>query len=196
MARPATKREGMNRAAIRLFATHGLVGTTVKDIARESDATEGALYRHYTSKEDMAWQLYRREAGVCIDQLSEVRADDGGPLLARMSRAVRFIYGYYRRNPESLTFVLLARPSFPGKHLADEGVDPDRLIGSFLKGLARRGEIARGTSALQLAMVRGGVLQPLLMHWYGVLGSEPLRLSKQVAAAVVRVLDGDSAPDN
>ena len=38
-------------AAIKLFATYGINQVTIKDIAKEADCAEAALYKHYSSKE-------------------------------------------------------------------------------------------------------------------------------------------------
>ena len=58
MARPAVKKQIIEETAIRLFATQGLARTTTKDIAREASVAEGALYRHWPSKDAMAWALF------------------------------------------------------------------------------------------------------------------------------------------
>jgi AcrR family transcriptional regulator len=46
------------RAAVRLFVEKGIDGTTTKDIAAKSGVSEGALYRHFKSKEDLAYHLF------------------------------------------------------------------------------------------------------------------------------------------
>jgi AcrR family transcriptional regulator len=59
MARPAwdpafedlTARARIRDAAIRLFAERGIVGTTVRDIAREAGVSPGLLRHHFGSKE-------------------------------------------------------------------------------------------------------------------------------------------------
>lgn len=46
------------RAAVRLFVEKGIDGTTTKDIATKSGVSEGALYRHFKSKEELAYHLF------------------------------------------------------------------------------------------------------------------------------------------
>lgn len=46
------------RAAVRLFVEKGIDGTTTKAIAAKSGVSEGALYRHFKSKEDLAYHLF------------------------------------------------------------------------------------------------------------------------------------------
>src|SRR5262245_23120941 len=54
---PPAKRHIL-RAAMKLFSEHGLAGTSIRDIARESGYTNPALYKHYASKEELAVHLF------------------------------------------------------------------------------------------------------------------------------------------
>lgn len=54
---PPAKREIL-RAALKLFGTRGLVGTSIRDIAEESGYTNPALYKHFASKEELALYLF------------------------------------------------------------------------------------------------------------------------------------------
>ena len=53
-------RQRIEAAAIHLFVEKGVAETTVRDIARAVDISEGALYRHFISKEDLVWHLFER----------------------------------------------------------------------------------------------------------------------------------------
>jgi AcrR family transcriptional regulator len=54
---PPAKRQIL-RAAMKLFSEQGLASTSIRDIARESGYTNPALYKHFTSKEELALQLF------------------------------------------------------------------------------------------------------------------------------------------
>jgi len=54
---PPAKRHIL-RAAMKLFSEHGLDGTSIRDIARESGYTNPALYKHFASKEKLAVHLF------------------------------------------------------------------------------------------------------------------------------------------
>jgi AcrR family transcriptional regulator len=54
---PPGKREIL-RAALKLFGTHGLVATSIRDIATESGYTNPALYKHFASKDALALHLF------------------------------------------------------------------------------------------------------------------------------------------
>ena len=55
-------RERILEAALALFAEKGYEATTMRDVAREADASLGLAYRYYASKEEFALELYLRLA--------------------------------------------------------------------------------------------------------------------------------------
>jgi AcrR family transcriptional regulator len=54
---PPAKRHIL-RSAMKLFSEHGLAGTSIRDIAKESGYTNPALYKHFASKEALAVHLF------------------------------------------------------------------------------------------------------------------------------------------
>ena len=53
-------RDRIEKAAIRLFVEKGVTETSVRDIARAVDISEGALYRHFVSKDELVWAVFER----------------------------------------------------------------------------------------------------------------------------------------
>ncbi len=58
MRRKNTK-ERILEASLRLFSQKGIRETTIKDIAKEVGITEGAIYRHFESKEEIILGLFK-----------------------------------------------------------------------------------------------------------------------------------------
>jgi len=166
MGRPVTKKRDIEIAAIKLFAGKGLASTTLKDIAAEAGATEGALYRHYKSKNEMARQLYSQELKVFTGLLlPRLQADR--PFVDRLADAVRFIYGYYRRQREVFSFILLSQHNFPEHDLLDKHTNPYDMAATFLRRGMEEGVIPAADPVLLTGLVMGAILQPLVMHGYG-----------------------------
>ncbi|MFQ5675842.1 MAG: helix-turn-helix domain-containing protein, partial [bacterium] len=53
MARPLTKKTDVIDAALALFMRKGIKATTTRDIALRAGISEGTIYRHFHSKEDL-----------------------------------------------------------------------------------------------------------------------------------------------
>lgn len=58
------------RAAVKLFVGKGIDGTTIKDIAAKSGVSEGALYRHFKSKEELAYHIFTTNVNAFSHELT------------------------------------------------------------------------------------------------------------------------------
>ena len=190
MARPVVKKDDIEQSAIELFATKGLAATTIRDIAAAAGVAEGALYRHYRGKDDMAWRLYCRETAAFITAFEPLLAAGDEPLPRRLLAAVKFLFAYYKLHPHRLVFVLLSREGFPDQHIPDPQVDPDGVVTRFLRREMDAGNILAADPVLMMSLVRGVVLQPILLHRYGKLATHPLDVAEEIADACMRVLNG------
>jgi AcrR family transcriptional regulator len=178
----------MDEAAIELFAAKGLARTTIREIAETAGVTEGALYRHYTGKNDMAARLFSREVERFSTAFEGVLFERPADFDERLRNAVRFIYEYYRDYPVSFSFVVLTQHGFPADELLDESYNPNDMAVRFVEREMAAGNIRRGDAVVTAALLMGAVLQPVVMHRYGRVTSHPVESAGEVAAACLRLL--------
>ncbi len=67
-------------AAGRILSTSGVSGLTIKNLAREMQFSESAVYRHFNSKEDIIVAMLAYLAGNMDERLRRVAADNRNPL--------------------------------------------------------------------------------------------------------------------
>ena len=80
MPRDGTQtRDRINRAALELFAEKGVDQTTIGDIARGAGISEGAIYRHYPSKDELIWQLFSSNYAALAERLDMLQAREADP---------------------------------------------------------------------------------------------------------------------
>jgi AcrR family transcriptional regulator len=78
-------------AAIRLFREHGYHGTTIRDIGAAAEVTSAALYRHFSSKDEVLesaiWETMRKVDRASREAIAE---EDRSPeeILDRLVRAL------------------------------------------------------------------------------------------------------------
>lgn len=189
MSKSITKRHKMEEAAIRLFATKGLARTVIKDIAREAGVTEGALYRHYPSKNDMAWTLFSREVEKFACALETVIFEPKKTLAEKLTCGIRFIYQYYQDDPIRFSFILLTQHGFPDERLLDEKHNPTDMVIRFIQAIIQESGHPAKDSIFTAGMIIGAVLQPIIMHRYGRLKQSPLEDVHRVIAACKHILE-------
>jgi AcrR family transcriptional regulator len=179
------KKEAIEQAAIELFACKGPTGATVKDIAFKAGVTEGALYRHYPGKENMATALFARELAALRLSLIEVLEADMPPA-PKLRALVERLYAEYARRPYALMFIILNFQNLQGINLTGETAN----IYDFI--IERTGQLLGGCSPppddIVPTLLTGVIMQPVLFHHHGKLAGHPLDYVEQVAAACRRLL--------
>ena len=160
MPRPSQE-DAILTAAMSCFAELGYDATRIKHIAAHAGVSEGALYRHYPSKEAIAQALYRHYLGEYVAKLRAIVAAEGS---ARdcLRDVIRLSLASYRANPAAITFVLIRQPTFMGG-LPRETVYPLDLIETVMRGGQEDGSIRDGQPNLLAAIFFGCLLRPLIV---------------------------------
>ena len=168
-----TKLPRVMRAALRLFVQKGIDGTTIKDIAREAKVAEGALYRHYKSKDDLAWDLFKTHLSDFTQKLM------GKVLQERTSRdrVRRFVeesFAAYEDDPELFTYLILREHSELTKYASANEIHPGHLVIQIIEDGQKAGEIKDGDPYLLGSLFVGAVIRVCVVKMYGNL-KNPLK---------------------
>ena len=179
--RYANTRDRIEATAIRLFVDKGVTETTVRDIAQALQLSEGALYRHFTSKEQLVWQLFERHyvalAGTLLT-LAEAETTARRKLAA-------MIQGFCRahdENPELFRFLLFVQHGQLGK-LSAETPTPVSAVRMVIDAGIASGEIPAQHADLATSLIFGIVLQPVQFAAYGRLPAHMTSLSDRLVRA-------------
>ncbi len=159
MSKPITKLESIEKTAIQLFASYGIKQVTIKEIASKSKCSEGALYRHYKSKEEMAWELYKREVEIFGKKLRNI-LNCGLAFPDKLGSAVELFYKLFDEDQTKFSFILLSKYNFSKSRKIDPDLNPFNLVTNLIKIAVKRNEINIDNPELYSAMILGLVLQP------------------------------------
>jgi len=72
MPRHQNTKEKILESALKLFLEKGIRETTIKDIAKDMGITEGAIYRHFVSKDQIVRTLFSTYAERLYEELISV----------------------------------------------------------------------------------------------------------------------------
>ncbi len=175
----------IERAALSLFVARGIEGATTREIARAAGVSEGALYRHFKSKDELARRLFAaiherlaslvRAAGRKAD-LIDIQAD---AVVDAYCAAADDDWPLFSYHLVSLDHFL---PTPPG---AD---DPVSATEDIIRAAMDRGDLPPGDAKLLAAMALGVVLQPALHKVYGRLERPLGAYADQFRSAIRAVL--------
>ena len=166
MSRPTTKLPDIEQAAMRLFSRYGIAQVTVKEIAREARCAEGALYRHYSSKTEMAWRLFHRECARFGQRLQDALRK-GDSYEERMQSGIDAFCAFFDDDTVGFHFVLLAQHDFPDHPALEPDANPSDIVVRFIESGIRESVFAKRDPVFAAGLVMGIVLQPATMHVYG-----------------------------
>lgn len=155
--RARNARPKIERAALKLFVGEGVDGATTRDIAEQAGVSEGALYRHYKGKDELALSLFMATHDRLGQMVLEAAQTAGG--LEEKVRAI--VTAYCQLADEDwllFSFHLLSIHKFL-PHDTKRDDDPTTITENIVRGLIASGEIPDGDPALLAAMSLGVVLQ-------------------------------------
>lgn len=186
MVEPRTTRERIETAAVRLFVEKGVTETTIKDLARAVGLSEGALYRHFVSKEQLVWLLFERhylEFGGRLLALAQAEVETK----AKIAAMIRGFCRAHDDNPALFRFMLFVQHGQLAK-LAPGACTPVEAMRTVLTHGIGRGDLPDQDVDLASALVFGVVLEPAQFAAYGRGPTELLPIAARLTAAAWAVL--------
>ena len=185
MGRPALKRGAIERSALELFVEKGVDGTSIRDIAERAGVTEGALYRHHKSKNDLVRALFFEHYAGFGEIVAEIRGLNL-PYDELVTKLVHAFFGLYDKDSYVFCFIMLTRHKLLEEVRADDR-NPVELLSRILRDAAKRGEIPPQNTEVTTELLVGMVLQTAMSCYYKRLSGPVEQYSDQVAKACLEV---------
>lgn len=179
-------RPKIERAALELFVNIGVDAATTREIAENAQVSEGALYRHYKGKDELALALFMETHKRLSVMLAEAL---GGPgtLDEKVHAAVTAYCALADEDFLLFSFHLVSLHKYLPYDRRRED-DPVSVTERIIAGLMDAGVIAKGDPALKAAMALGVVMQAGQNKIYNRLPGPLSRHAEALARAVLAVL--------
>ncbi|MEL7545332.1 MAG: TetR/AcrR family transcriptional regulator [Pseudomonadota bacterium] len=157
--KPRTRnaRPKIERAAMKLFVDSGIDASTTRKIADEAGVSEGALYRHYKGKDELALSLFMQTHQRLSDMMRDALLDSG-TLETRVRNAVASYCRFADEDWLEFSFHLVSLNRFL-PHDVRRSDDPVSTVEAILSALMETGDIPKGDPEILGAMALGVVMQ-------------------------------------
>ena len=186
MPRPAGVKTRVERAALELFAANGVDGVSIADIATAAGVSQGALYRHHASKEELAWTLFSTAYLRTGADLDAIRTSCSG-LDARVMAMVAHFCTLYDDDPALFRFMLIAQHGLLPR-IQQGSRTPVDAIADVVNDAVAEKQLAPIDPPMGAAVIMGVILQTATFHIYGRLtGSLSARAPALARAAIASV---------
>ncbi|MDF1681622.1 TetR/AcrR family transcriptional regulator [Ponticaulis sp.] len=176
----------IERAAIELFISEGIDAATTRQIAERAGVSEGALYRHYKGKEELAEALFMQ----LHDRLSRLLIEAalaGNDLKSRVGAIVGAYCELADEDWEYCCYHLLFLNRFIKNDVRRED-DPVSLTEAMIADLMENGHIPKGDPEILSAMCLGVITQAGQNKPYNRLKGPFSQYKDDIAAAIMAIL--------
>ena len=159
MARPLTKRSDVIDAALALFMRKGIKATTTRDIALRAGISEGTIYRHFESKEELAEVLFEENLDYFWKFLKGYLKNAHEPR-GMLQVYIKGFFEFSRREQRRYSFIIAAHQTELKKH-SRERMKPKQMLNKILRLGQRQGLFRKVDPKLGAAMVMGTIMQTI-----------------------------------
>ncbi|PQA87315.1 TetR/AcrR family transcriptional regulator [Hyphococcus luteus] len=189
-AAPGTTKARIERAALSLFCARGVDAVTTREIAAASGVSEGALYRHYPSKDALSQAMFFAIHKRLAEEVEAAAAE-----AAKIEDKARAIVAAYVRIADEdwtlFSYHLLTTHRFlpyADKSESPKSGNPVAIVEGVIMDAVKHGELPQGDAALKTAAALGVVLQTALHKIYGRVKGALGAHEEALARAVIAVL--------
>ncbi|AMM24609.1 TetR family transcriptional regulator [Variovorax sp. PAMC 28711] len=180
-------RKAILKAATKVFAKYGYDGGSVEKISKAAKSYDRMIYYYFGSKEGLfiavLEEMYR-----AMDVAENAIALDADQPVETLTAVIRFVHGYYRKNPEFVT-LLNTENLHKGRHISKSlrageysshaiNVIREVLASGIAKGLFRKDVAAR---EVYLLIASTGYFYMSNRHTLTAFLGEPLETAEAVA---------------
>lgn len=184
----ASTRSTIDAAALRLFSEKGVSEVTIKDLARESGMSEGGLYRHFGSKEELAARVFAKAYRDVAARMEQAIASATPRFADRARAVVHAIYQAYDEDSVLLRFLLLRQHDALPRVEATQDT-PMAVVARLIATGQNAGEVDAALDPMHASAAFVGLtLEPLTFRAYGAIAAPALDSVATTTTLILRAL--------
>jgi AcrR family transcriptional regulator len=182
---PKTKQTILDQA-LKLFVEQGFTETTTRDIAKACGISEGAIYRHFQSKDEIGWELFHDSYAVMAERLQGLI--DTAPDFASALRAIiADLCRLFDDEPFRFRYLLLAQHNFLHRVTA-KMKSPIKVLRALVERGIAEGRLGVNEPALATAFAQGPLLFTAQSVVYRAVEPPLSAYAEQIQQATLRSL--------
>lgn len=181
----------ISNAALRLFISKGIRGTTTKDIARKAGVSEGTIYNYFESKEDLAYRLFVHYMDMFRGELAE--SFDGAQEPAeKLSKMIGAFFDFAQKKPHAYAYITIGHYTELNKMPYEKKKPMDLFIEVIGEGV-EKGVFGKSEVNLGAAHIIGMITRTILFYKNGMLKMSYGDLIVETTASALKVLAPEHA---
>ncbi len=179
-------REKIILSAVELFVSQGVDKTTTREIAANAAVAEGSIYRYFSSKEELAWQIFHEHHLYMAGELIEC-IKDKKTIEEKISSLVKCFLKLADDNWMMFSYYLTSQHTHMNK-ISSEELTPYKVVSNVIKNAENDDEIKCENTTLMTAMVMGSVHQIATNKVYGRMDGALIKHHRLVSEIISNML--------
>jgi len=176
----------ISKVALELFLINGIRGTSTRKIANRVGITEGAIYKHFKSKKQIASELFRYYMGKFRNHLIEKSVYGKNPQ-ERIVLLISAFFDFAKTDTSGYNFIMLEHYT-ELKNLPSDFIKPkDIIVKCISQGMSS--QYFRKTDLnLAASMVIGLLTRVILFHENKMIKLDDDNILEEVKSTVLKIL--------
>lgn len=187
MGRGHITRAKILRSSLELFVEKGIAATTTREIASRAEISEGAIYRHFESKDEIAFELFKSIHIRLADMIHDI-ASSSDTFEDKVQAIVTTYVHLADEDPLLFAYHLRFQHLFFHRFSERKRPNPVDNVEKIIADAMDKGDMPQGDAVLMGAMALGIVMQPSVHRTYGRLEDSLTDHIDRFTASVLAVL--------
>ena len=171
--------------ALKLFSEKGIKETTIRDIAKAVGITEGAIYRHFESKDQIVYELFERYSGDLYERLKSV-IEKHKDSEKKFKEVVKTFLDFAFKNPDAFRYMNIFH-YLRGREVQKFERIPFNLLKDLVLELSKEG-VLKTEPEYALATLTGTLERVFLYKSMGIIKGARKEVKEKTADFLWRAL--------
>ncbi len=181
-----TKLPQLIRAAVKLFVEQGIDSTTTKQIAEAADVAEGTIYRHFKSKDEMAFAVFLTHMEAFTHEL-EKASEPLTNAKEKLRAMINCFFTFFETERTLFEYILFAEHRELKKYPITLK-QPYQVMRDLLDEAIKKGEVPPQDIVLSSAYIIGIVHRVSIFRHYGSIEESLVHYVDRVTEACWKVI--------
>lgn len=175
------------QAAMRLFATKGIDGISVKQIGEAAGVTDAAIYKHFKSKDAMAMEVFGQYCNSYTTLIDFYRKQNGS-FVSRFHQLVDEVLGMHDEDQYGLLLLSQHHELYIEASQSQNVRQPLEALTEFIEQGIGRGELPKQDARLSGVLIIGAITRLSVSSLEGELPQELIPLATEVKQRLTALL--------
>ncbi|MCV9948709.1 TetR/AcrR family transcriptional regulator [Paenibacillus sp. BT-177] len=151
-----SKKKDILQAAMCLFATKGIDGISVKEIAEAAGVTDAAIYKHFKSKDAMALEVFGQYCNSYTTLIDFYRKQNGS-FLSRFHQLVDEVLNMHDEDQYGLLLLSQHHELYVEASQSQNVRQPLEALTEFIEQGIQQGELTKQNAQLSGVLIIGAI---------------------------------------